>query len=141
MNVEEEILDRPEVSSQKKPKFKSRVPSDLLIVFGLLYMCVGLYSLYSFFDLVGLALRHEEGFGLVFDWEIFLEVITYRQFSFLFGLVLIFGGIGLIRHTIRGWKYALGTSVFGIIFPLLKLIMIFFIPGLSWDLSSLFEVL
>ncbi|MFK7784798.1 MAG: hypothetical protein AB8B56_06775, partial [Crocinitomicaceae bacterium] len=72
---------------------------------------------------------------------IFLEVITYRQFSFLFGLVLVFGGIGLIRHTMRGWKYALGTSVFGIIFPLLKLIMIFFIPGLSWDLSSLFEVL
>ena len=136
MTFEKEILDTPERSTPKKSKFKSRRPSNLMIVLGIIHSLLGIYFLFNFFSALGYAYQEYPVVGYVFKYDLFLYALKYTHPSFLLGMVFLIGGTGLVRHKMRGWKYTLGISVFGIVFPALKLIQALSTPGTTIALSG-----
>jgi len=136
MNLEEEILDKPEASEAGKAKFKSRVPSNLMILLGIIHLLLGVYFVYIFFSVFRFTYREEPVIGYIFNYEIFLEIIKFNHPSFLLGSAFIIGGIGLVRHKIRGWKYGLGVSVFGIVLPVLKVVKVLLTPGVTLSFTG-----
>lgn len=132
-----ETLDSPE-KQEEVVKFKSRVPSDLMIVFGLLHVILGLliviYYFNILFDDLG-TLRTSES---EYMSEFLMRRAFYNSLILFFGTVLLIGGIGLVRHQRIGWIFILAGSIFGILLPALKFIVSLILGGLVWSTSELF---
>lgn len=137
MSVDKEILDLPKCEEKSRNKFKNRVPSDLMIVIGVLHLLLGVLCVVLFFSVLVLVVRLDEGVGAVINFELFSATMIYRNFTLVFGIVLIIGGLGLIRHKIRGWKFALGTSVFGVLLPALKVVLSLFFDKVVWTVPNM----
>jgi len=135
------VLDTPEVSNRTKARFKSRVPSDLMIVIGVVHLLIGLFCIYVFCEVlyhtVAPVAREIDQFPILF----FVSRFLLQSLPLLIGVVLCIGGFGLIRHKIRGWKYSLGASTFVILLPVLKIGLNLFLPQLNWSMGNLFSLL
>lgn len=132
-----ETLDSPE-KQEEVVKFKSRVPSDLMIVFGILHAILGLliviYYFNILFDDLGVLRTSESEYMS----EFLIRRAFYNSLILFFGTVLLIGGIGLVRHQRIGWIFILAGSIFGILLPALKFIISLILGGLVWSASELF---
>lgn len=132
----DKIEDAQSVPASKK--FKSRVPSDLMIVLGVLHVIFGFLAIIYYFNLIfedlGILTPSDEEYMTAF----IVQRAGYNSLIFFFGIVLIIGGVGLVRHKRFGWVFTLAGSTFGIMLPAFLLLISLFIPGLTWSFSTFF---
>jgi hypothetical protein len=141
MNVDKNILDNVEQKGKSKSKLKSRVPSDLMIVIGILLLILGLVFLYLFIDAAYEVSNSHLFQSIPWTSVLFLRMMLTLSLLFLFGLNLIIGGVGLIRHSKIGWILSFAVAVFSVVLPALFAIIRIFIPYLKLTIPSWFAII
>lgn len=141
MDSDQHILDNPEQETTGRSKLKSRVPSDLMIVIGILLSIVGLAALFlcvwSFYEFAtgGIIER------MSWDGFLFVRVLMVETLLFLFGLSLIIGGVGLIRHAKIGWVLSLAAAIFSVMIPVLMFLLKIVRPELRTAIPNWFATI
>jgi hypothetical protein len=111
MNLNKDILDSPNRKVESPVAFKNRIPRDLMLVLGVLLTILGVYFVYVFsqssFVFIELSMKN-------LDDSFYFRVWMMDTVTFVYGIALIIGGIGLIGRKKIGWIFSFATTIYAI---------------------------
>ena len=133
MSTDKNILDDSEKNStpQVNNAFNSRVPRDLMIVFGVILTLFGISAIYAVVHEFLRLIENMRVFNLSVNEIDWLKFISRESLIVIPGILIFIGGVGLIRGTKTGWILGVASSLFFFLTPLLIGLRILIYPSIQ----------